>query len=131
MPGSKLQMSMSRKILVSVKTNYLPEQTLPQQRYVYSYTITIANQGDEAAQLISRHWHIRDARDKLQEVQGVGVVGEQPHLAPGESFTYTSGVVLETETGIMQGTYQMRAPGGDMFDAEIPAFALVPPHAIH
>lgn len=104
---------------------------MPSQRYVYSYTITIANQGDEPAQLISRHWHIRDARDKLQEVQGVGVVGEQPHLAPGESFTYTSGVVLETETGIMQGTYQMRADSGAMFDAEIPAFALVPPHAIH
>jgi ApaG protein len=122
---------MSHKILVSVKTSFLPEQTLPQQRYVYSYTITIANEGDEPAQLISRHWHIRDAHDKLQEVQGVGVVGEQPHLAPGESFTYTSGVVLETETGIMQGTYQMRAGSGVMFDAEIPAFALVPPHAIH
>ncbi len=122
---------MSHKILVNVTTNYLPEQTLPQQRYVYSYTITIANEGDEAAQLISRHWYIRDARDKLQEVQGIGVVGEQPNLAPGESFTYTSGVVLETETGIMQGTYQMRAESGSMFDAEIPAFALVPPYAIH
>jgi len=122
---------MSHKIVVSVKTNYLPEQTLPQQRYVYSYTITIANEGEESAQLISRQWHIRDARDKVQEVQGVGVVGEQPKLAPGESFTYTSGVVLETETGIMQGSYQMRAESGNMFDAEIPAFALVPPHAIH
>ena len=122
---------MSNKIQVSVKASYLPEQTLPQQRYVYSYTITIANEGEEAAQLISRHWRIRDANDNLQEVQGIGVIGEQPHIAPGESFTYTSGVVLETETGIMEGTYQMRADSGDTFDTAIPTFALVPPHAIH
>jgi len=122
---------MPHKILVSVKTNYMADQTLPQQRYVYSYTITIANEGDEAAQLISRHWLIRDAKDNLQEVQGVGVVGEQPHIVPGTSYTYTSGVVLETETGIMEGTYHMRADSGEMFDAKIPTFALVPPHAIH
>lgn len=122
---------MTNKIHVSVKTNYMADQTLPKQRYVYSYTITIANQGDEAAQLISRHWLIRDAKDNLQEVQGIGVIGEQPHITPGSSYTYTSGVVLETETGIMEGTYQMRADGGEFFDAEIPAFALVPPHAVH
>lgn len=122
---------MSNKILVTVKTNYLPEQTLPQQRYVYSYTITIANDGDMAAQLISRHWFIRDANNNVQEVQGMGVIGEQPHIFPGKSYTYTSGVVLETETGIMTGNYQMRAENGENFDAEIPAFALVPPHAIH
>jgi ApaG protein len=122
---------MIHKIAVSVKTSYLADQTLPQQRYVYSYTITIANEGDEAAQLVSRHWQIRDANDNVQEVRGVGVVGEQPHITPGSSYTYTSGVVLETETGIMEGTYQMRADSGDIFDAEIPAFALVPPHAIH
>ena len=122
---------MPHKILVSVKTNYMADQTLPQQRYVYSYTITIANEGDEPAQLISRHWFIRDAKDNLQEVQGMGVIGEQPHIVPGTSYTYTSGVVLETETGIMKGTYHMRADSGEMFDAEIPAFALVPPHAVH
>lgn len=122
---------MPNKILVSVKTNYMADQTLPKQRYVYSYTITIANQGDEPAQLISRHWLIRDAKDNLQEVQGIGVIGEQPHIVPGTSYTYTSGVVLETETGIMEGTYHMRADSGEMFDAEIPTFALVPPHAIH
>ena len=122
---------MPHKILVSVKTNYMADQTLPQQRYVYSYTITIANEGDEPAQLISRHWFIRDAKDNLQEVQGMGVIGEQPHIVPGTSYTYTSGVVLETETGIMEGTYHMRADSGEMFDAEIPAFALVPPHAVH
>jgi len=122
---------MTHKILVSVKTNYMADQTLPQERYVYSYTITIANKGNEAAQLISRHWFIRDAKDKVQEVQGIGVIGEQPHIAPGSSYTYTSGVVLETETGIMEGSYQMRADSGETFNAEIPAFALVPPHAIH
>ena len=122
---------MPNKILVSVKTNYMADQTLPKQRYVYSYTITIANEGDEPAQLISRHWLIRDAKDNLQEVQGIGVIGEQPHIVPGTSYTYTSGVVLETETGIMEGTYHMRADSGEMFDAEIPTFALVPPHAIH
>jgi len=122
---------MHNKILVTVKANYMSDQTLPRERYVYSYTITISNIGEQAAQLISRHWLIRDAKNNLQEVQGVGVIGEQPHIAPGESFTYTSGVVLETETGIMEGTYQMRADNGDNFDAEIPAFALVPPHAIH
>jgi ApaG protein len=122
---------MPNKILVSVKTNYMADQTLPKQRYVYSYTITIANEGDEPAQLISRHWLIRDAKDNLQEVQGIGVIGEQPHIVPGTSYTYTSGVVLETETGIMEGTYHMRTDSGEMFDAEIPTFALVPPHAIH
>lgn len=122
---------MPHKILVSVKTNYMADQTLPKQRYVYSYTITIANEGDEPAQLISRHWLIRDAKDNLQEVQGIGVIGEQPHIVPGTSYTYTSGVVLETETGIMEGTYHMRADSGELFDAEIPTFALVPPHAIH
>ena len=127
----KVVRPMDNKILVSVKANYMADQTLPRERYVYSYTITIANLGEQAAQLLSRHWLIRDAKNNLQEVQGVGVIGEQPHIAPGESFTYTSGVVLETETGIMEGTYQMRADNGDVFDAEIPAFALVPPHAIH
>lgn len=122
---------MTNKIEVSVKTTYMVEQTLPLQRYVYAYTITIANQGDEAAQLVSRHWLIRDANDNLQEVQGIGVVGEQPLIIPGDSFTYTSGVVLETETGIMEGSYQMRDKSGTTFDADIPAFALVPPHAIH
>ncbi len=122
---------MTNKIAVSVKTTYMADQTLPLQRYVYAYTITIANQGDEPAQLISRHWLIRDANDNLQEVQGIGVVGEQPLIIPGESYTYTSGVVLETETGIMEGSYQLRADSGSTFDADIPAFALVPPHAIH
>lgn len=119
-------------IHVSVKTTYISAQSVPvEHRYVYAYTITIANNSDEPAQLISRHWRITDANEKLQEVQGVGVVGEQPHIKPGESYTYTSGVILETETGIMEGIYHMRADDGAMFDAEIPTFALVPPYAIH
>lgn len=119
-------------IQVKVKTSYLAAQSRPlEHRYVYTYTITIANNSDEPAQLISRHWRITDANEKLQEVQGMGVVGEQPHIKPGESYTYTSGVVLETETGMMEGTYHMRADSGTIFDAEIPPFALVPPHAIH
>lgn len=119
-------------IIVDVKPRFIETQSLPEvHRYVYTYTITIANRGDEPAKLISRHWRITDANEKLQEVQGIGVVGEQPHLKPGESYTYTSGVILETETGIMEGTYQMQTDEGVMFDAIIPAFALVPPHAVH
>jgi ApaG protein len=119
-------------IQVLVLTQYIEAQSIPlENRYVYSYTITIANKSDAPAQLVSRHWRITDANERLQEVQGLGVVGEQPHLKPGESYTYTSGVILETETGIMEGTYHMRSDDGTMFDANIPAFALVPPHAIH
>lgn len=119
-------------IQILVLTQYIEAQSVPvERRYVYSYTITIANKGGAPAQLISRHWRITDANEKLQEVQGLGVVGEQPHLKPGESYTYTSGVILETETGIMEGTYHMRTDDGAMFDAPIPTFALVPPHAVH
>lgn len=123
---------MNSAVCVTVKTTYVAAQSRPeQQRYVYAYTITISNDGDTGAQLISRHWRIKDAKDNLQEVQGVGVVGEQPQLAPGQNYTYTSGVIIETETGIMEGSYQMRRDDGQMFDVPIPAFALVPPHAMH
>lgn len=119
-------------IEVLVRTSFIESQSTPNEhRFVYTYTITIANNGDVPAQLISRHWRITDANEKLQEVQGLGVVGEQPHLKPGESYTYTSGVILETETGIMEGTYHMRTEDGAMFDAPIPLFALVPPRALH
>lgn len=119
-------------IQVLVRTQYIEAQSIPlEHRYVYSYTITIANKSNAPAQLISRHWRIIDANEKLQEVRGMGVVGEQPHLNPGESYTYTSGVILETETGIMEGIYHMRGDDGAMFDATIPTFALVPPHAVH
>lgn len=123
---------MNSPIQVTVRTTYIAAQSRPEmQRFVYSYTITITNQGNLGAQLIGRHWRIKDAHDNLQEVQGVGVVGEQPLLAPGGAYTYTSGVIIETETGIMEGSYQMRLDDGNLFDAPIPAFALVPPHAMH
>jgi len=119
-------------ILVQVKPAYIANQSQPEQRrFVFSYMITITNQSAQQVQLISRHWRITDADNRLQEVRGLGVVGEQPMLEPGQSYTYTSGVILETETGLMEGSYQMRADSGEEFDAPIPPFALVPPHAIH
>ena len=119
-------------ISIQVKTNYIKEQSKPDaERFVFSYTVTLSNQGENAAKLLSRHWIITDAVDAIQEVQGIGVVGEQPRLEPGEEYTYTSGVVLETETGTMKGSYQMQCDSGEQFDAEIPTFALVPPHAVH
>jgi len=123
---------MNNSIQITVQPTYIAAQSRRElQRFVYAYTITIANHGDIGVQLISRHWRIKDALDNLQEVKGLGVVGEQPMLAPGGNYTYTSGVILETETGIMEGSYQMRADDGTLFDAMIPTFALVPPHAIH
>lgn len=120
------------EINVSVKPNYLPEQSRPlENRYVYSYTITISNRGDRPAQLLSRRWLISDANNDMQEVKGDGVVGEQPRLAPGEEYSYTSGVVLATESGTMEGSYQMQTDDGETFDTPIPLFALVPPNAIH
>ena len=123
---------MTTPIDIQVKTVYLPEQSEPEaNRFVFRYTITIANQSDVTAQLISRYWLITDAADRVQEVRGLGVIGEQPHILPGEAYTYTSGAILETQTGIMQGSYEMHRPDGSHFTAEIPAFALVPPHAVH
>lgn len=117
---------------IDIKTRFIAEQSKPDDgRFVYAYTITIHNRGEKAAQLLSRHWIVTDAREECQEVQGMGVVGEQPRLEPGESFTYTSGVILETEIGTMEGSYEMRTDNGDIFKAPIPTFALVPPHAIH
>ena len=123
---------MNTPIHITVQTSYIAAQSRPDiQRFVYSYTITITNHGDSNAQLISRHWRIKDANENLQEVKGLGVVGEQPLLTPGASYTYTSGVILETETGMMEGSYQMRRDDGSTFDTPIPIFALVPPHAMH
>lgn len=119
-------------IRIEVETAYIAAQSKPEaQRYVYAYTITIANETADNVQLISRHWVIRDANDKLQEVTGLGVIGEQPHIAPQASFTYTSGCVLETDFGTMEGSYQMRRPSGELFEAPIPTFVLATPHAIH
>jgi len=115
-------------IRIQVATRYIDDQSDPDiNRYVFAYSITISNSGDVAARLISRHWIITDANGKVQEVNGDGVVGEQPHLNPGEVFRYTSGAVLETPLGAMQGLYRMEADNGIGFDAPIEPFTLVVP----
>jgi ApaG protein len=120
------------EISINVNTAYLAEQSDPSSdRYVFAYTITIANTGTVAAQLISRHWIITDAEQVTQEVQGLGVVGEQPLLRPGESFEYTSGTALATPVGTMHGSYQMVAEDGTKFDAPIPSFTLSMPRVLH
>lgn len=123
---------MTHAIAVTVKTQYLSAQSQPEEkRYVFAYTITITNEGEHNAQLISRRWVITDSDQQVQEVQGLGVVGRQPRLAPGASYTYTSGVVLATQTGTMSGAYEMQDDEGELFEARIPEFALVPPHLLH
>jgi ApaG protein len=119
-------------IEVAVKTAYLADQSDPSRnQYVFAYTITIANAGTLAAQLISRHWIITDAEHRVQEVKGAGVVGQQPLLRPGESFEYTSGTSLATAVGTMRGTYQMVAEDGHAFNAAIPSFTLSVPRVLH
>ncbi|MDT8384004.1 MAG: Co2+/Mg2+ efflux protein ApaG [Gammaproteobacteria bacterium] len=119
-------------IEVNVKTHYLAEQSAPEQeRFVFSYNVTLYNAGNVAAKLMTRHWIITDANGNVQEVHGEGVVGEKPYLRPGESFEYTSGTVLETPVGSMQGSYQMVTDDGLAFDADIPAFTLALPHTLH
>ena len=116
-------------IRVAVKPAYLEDQSEPEEgKYLWSYTITIENRGDETVQLISRYWQITDATGRVQEVRGPGVVGAQPVLAPGQSFEYTSGCPLPTASGIMAGRYQMQRLAGESFEAEIPPFLLETPH---
>ncbi len=117
---------------VEVETRYIPEQSDPQQhRYVFSYTITIRNMGDVAAKLLTRHWIITNADGKEEEVKGKGVVGEQPHLQPGDGFQYSSGTIIETPVGSMHGSYQMLADDGEKFEAVIAPFTLSMPHTLH
>lgn len=119
-------------IHIQVATDYVDEQSEPESdRYVFAYTITISNNGNVPARLISRHWVITDANGKVQEVSGDGVVGEQPHLNPGEEFRYSSGAVLETPVGAMQGLYRMEADNGVNFDAPIAPFTLAVPGVLH
>ena len=119
-------------ISISVQTAYLPEQSEPEaERFVFSYTITIRNDGPGPARLLNRHWVITDANGEVQEVRGEGVVGEQPYLRPGESFRYTSGTVLATPVGSMEGEYEMVADNGDRFLAPIAAFSLSVPRTLH
>ncbi len=118
----------SSQIRIDVETSYLHEQSDPDdQRFVFAYTITIRNEGQVPARLLTRHWVITDANGKVQEVRGDGVVGEQPHLKPGQGFRYSSGAVLETPVGVMQGSYQMITDEGMRFDAPIAAFRLAMP----
>jgi ApaG protein len=120
------------RIDISVKTAFLAEQSAPEtNRYVFAYTITIANAGTVPARLLTRHWVITDANNKVREVRGEGVVGEQPYLTPGMSFEYTSGAIIETPVGTMRGTYQMVADDGAAFDAQIPEFTLSMPRTLH
>lgn len=119
-------------IAIDVKTHYLAAQSDPEQgQYVFAYTITITNQGEQAVQLLTRAWRITDADHKITRVAGDGVVGEQPHIAPGESFSYTSGTVLATPIGTMEGHYGMVNADGTKFEATIPSFRLAVPNILH
>ena len=117
---------------VSVQTAYLPDQSNPDDnKYAFTYTVTISNIGNIAAQLISRHWVITDANNHVQEVKGLGVVGAQPLLAPGQQFEYTSGTLLATPVGAMRGTYKIVAEDGSFFDAVIEPFTLAVPKMLN
>jgi len=119
-------------IQVDVETRYIEEQSRPDDGYfVFAYTITISNQGDQPARLLNRHWIITDSNHRVQEVRGEGVVGEQPHLKPGEQFVYTSGTMLETSVGTMRGSYEMQADDGSIFEAPIDEFVLSTPRVLH
>ena len=123
---------MNYDIHVKVNTQYIEaESNIEANRYIFSYTITIKNRGDVAAKLLSRHWIITDSNNRIQEVKGKGVVGEQPYLRPGDSFQYTSGTMLETPVGSMQGSYQMTADDDHHFDAIIEPFTLALPRTLN
>jgi ApaG protein len=120
------------KIQIAALVKYIAEQSdEADSRYVFSYSITIANNGDSAVQLLGRHWVITDSNNQVQEVRGQGVVGEQPVIKPGESYGYTSGTVLSTPVGTMTGSYQMVGEDGTKFDATIPQFVLSVPRVLH
>ena len=120
------------EVTVVPKSSYVEEQSDPaKNQYVFAYTINITNTGNVPVQLVSRHWVITDANSKVLEVKGLGVVGQQPQLKPGESFEYTSGTHLEASVGTMRGTYQMVADDGKHFDAPIPPFTLSVPRVLH
>ncbi|MDD1622118.1 MAG: Co2+/Mg2+ efflux protein ApaG [Methylococcaceae bacterium] len=125
-------MSEKNKILVEATPHYIEAQSSPEQnRYVFAYTVTITNVGSTPAKLLTRHWLITDANGKVQEVNGEGVVGEHPHLNPGDSFRYTSAAMIETPVGVMQGKYQMQSDSGENFKAPIPRFTLSIPRTLH
>jgi ApaG protein len=132
MGNMEMEADQRYEINVSTRTQYLADQSDEEAgRYVFAYTITIRNTGSVAAQLISRHWVITDADSQVQEVRGLGVVGEQPLIKPGEAFEYTSGTAIATQMGTMRGAYQMVAEDGTRFDAAIPEFTLSVPRVLH
>jgi ApaG protein len=119
-------------IAIDVATRFLDEESAPDEgRFVFAYTVRIRNHGEVAARLVERHWIITDANGRVEEVRGAGVVGEQPRLLPGEAFEYTSGAVLETALGTMQGSYRMETDDGTAFDAPIAPFTLSMPRTLH
>ncbi len=119
----------TRAITVSVEPTFLADQSAPDEnRYVWAYHVRIENNSNRTVQLLTRYWRITDSRGHVHEVRGEGVVGKQPKLAPGGSFEYTSGTPLSTPSGIMAGSYQMEAEGGERFEIEVPAFSLDSPH---
>ena len=120
------------QIGINIDTHYLEEQSIPEkQQFVFAYTIKIRNKGTKTARLLTRHWIITDANGKVEEVHGEGVVGEQPYIQPGDEFVYTSGAVLETPVGTMQGNYEMLSCEGTHFEAPIPVFRLSVPNVLH
>jgi ApaG protein len=124
--------AVTNNVRVEVESQYAPEHSHPfQQEWFFHYTVRISNEGDTKVQLISRHWIITDACNCTEEVKGAGVVGEQPVLAPGEAFQYTSRCRLKTPHGVMRGTYQMVTEDGKYFDVEIAPFALHEPYTVH
>jgi ApaG protein len=123
---------MNENIHVTVRCEYRADSSEPgASRYAFAYHITISNRGNEHAQLISRHWIITDGNERRQEVRGLGVVGVQPRIPPGESYQYTSGAMLETAVGTMEGSYRMVRDDGREFSVPIPAFRLAVPHAVN
>lgn len=127
-----MSVAITNGIRITVATRYLEHESEPQQnKYLFAYEITISNEGETQAQLVSRHWIIQDAMNSVDEVEGEGVVGKTPTLEPGSSFTYTSYCPLRTEWGIMKGTYNMVRPNGEEFEAVIAPFALMSPHLLN
>jgi ApaG protein len=129
-PGSHTYRAVTRDIEVSVSPRFMSDRSAPEKgQFFWAYTIEISNNGGETVQLKTRYWHITDAMGRVQEVRGAGVVGEEPVIPPGESFEYTSGVPLQTPSGIMLGSYGMVTDSGEHFDIEVPAFSLDSAHA--
>lgn len=125
-------MSDASSIKVNVVSEYLPEESQPEaKRYVFAYHVAIANMGEEPAKLLSRHWIITDGDERVQEVKGDGVIGEQPLIQPGDTYEYSSGTILETPVGSMHGSYQMETNDGSRFDADIPTFTLANPNKLN